>query len=351
MQWVVAITVVAELGDLTRFDNPRQLAAFVGLVPSEYSSGPARRQGGITKAGNGRARRVLVEAAWAYRHPAKVSAHIQQRIDQLAETTPGHRLESAGPALQTLSSARRARQASQRRRHRDRPRTDRLHVGDRSRRCPLSRVIDSQELGRDVGPDIGATLDDVKRRLRSTLVPRPRQAPDGSQYGGTQSTDISRINRRQYRSRLSSAPGPHASDSAACADRSMGGRSARRPRRDPRWLVIVDPIEPAGRTASYLTREVISTLGFSGGGLMIHPAAVDCKPFRRFRRDGTRRLSVSRWTVGVAHTRRRRRLRKPTSRHRVGRFGSTPGTTRMAVPRPGLDGRLQPPLREAASWP
>jgi transposase len=83
VQWVVALTVVAELGDLARFDNPRQLAAFVGLVPSEYSSGTARRQGGITKAGNGRARRVLVEAAWAYRHPAKVSAHIQQRIDQL----------------------------------------------------------------------------------------------------------------------------------------------------------------------------------------------------------------------------------------------------------------------------
>jgi transposase len=83
VQWVVALTVVAELGDLTRFDNPRQLAAFVGLVPSEYSSGTARRQGGITKAGNGRARRVLVEAAWAYRYPAKVSLHIQQRIDQL----------------------------------------------------------------------------------------------------------------------------------------------------------------------------------------------------------------------------------------------------------------------------
>jgi len=83
VQWLVAITVVAELGDLTRFDTPRQLAAFVGLIPSEYSSGASRRQGGITKAGNGRARRALIEAAWAYRHPAKVSAHIQQRIDRL----------------------------------------------------------------------------------------------------------------------------------------------------------------------------------------------------------------------------------------------------------------------------
>lgn len=83
VQWLVALTVVAELGDLTRFTSPRQLAAFVGLIPSEYSSGASRRQGGITKAGNGRARRALTEAAWAYRHPAKVSAHIQQRIDTL----------------------------------------------------------------------------------------------------------------------------------------------------------------------------------------------------------------------------------------------------------------------------
>ena len=81
--WLVAITVVAELGDLTRFTSPRQLAAFVGLIPSEYSSGASRRQGGITKAGNGRARRALIEAAWAYRHPAKVSQHIQTRIDAL----------------------------------------------------------------------------------------------------------------------------------------------------------------------------------------------------------------------------------------------------------------------------
>ena len=83
VQWIVALTVVAELGDLTRFDNPRQLAAFVGLTPSEYSTGSSRRQGGITKTGNPRARRVLVEGAWAYRYPAKISAHIQRRIDKL----------------------------------------------------------------------------------------------------------------------------------------------------------------------------------------------------------------------------------------------------------------------------
>lgn len=83
VQTVVAITVVAELGDLTRFDNPRQLAAFVGLIPSEHSSGEKRRQGGITKTGNGRARRALTEAAWAYRYNAKVSPIIQKRLERL----------------------------------------------------------------------------------------------------------------------------------------------------------------------------------------------------------------------------------------------------------------------------
>src|SRR3972149_5314399 len=85
VQWLVAITVVAELGDLTRFDSPRQLAAFVGLIPSEDSSGQARRQGGITKAGNSRARRALIEGAWAYPHPAKVSEHIQRRLGALPQ--------------------------------------------------------------------------------------------------------------------------------------------------------------------------------------------------------------------------------------------------------------------------
>jgi transposase len=81
--FIVAVTVVAEVGDLTRFDNPRQLMAYLGLNPSEYSTGFKRRLGGITKTGNGYARRVLVEGSWAYRHPAKVSRAIQLRLEQL----------------------------------------------------------------------------------------------------------------------------------------------------------------------------------------------------------------------------------------------------------------------------
>ena len=83
VQELTALTVVAELGDITRFDSPRQLAAFVGLTPSEYSSGDTRRQGRITKAGNSNARRALVEGAWAYRFPAKVSPHIRKRLEKL----------------------------------------------------------------------------------------------------------------------------------------------------------------------------------------------------------------------------------------------------------------------------
>ena len=74
---VAAATLMAELGDITRFSNPRQLMAYLGLVPSEHSSGNTRRQGGITKAGNGAARRVLIEAAWSYRFPAPGSAESQ----------------------------------------------------------------------------------------------------------------------------------------------------------------------------------------------------------------------------------------------------------------------------------
>lgn len=63
-----ALALLAEIGDFRRFDSPRQLMAFVGLVPREYSSGGKEKRGGITKTGNGHVRRILVEAAWAYRH-------------------------------------------------------------------------------------------------------------------------------------------------------------------------------------------------------------------------------------------------------------------------------------------
>jgi transposase len=77
---IAAVGVLAEIGDLSRFQNPRELMGYLGLVPSESSTGDKVNRGGITKAGNGRARRILVEAAWTYRHPARVGREKQVKL-------------------------------------------------------------------------------------------------------------------------------------------------------------------------------------------------------------------------------------------------------------------------------
>jgi transposase len=84
-----AVILVAELGDLTRFDTPRKLMSYLGLTPSEYSSGERRRQGSIAKGGNRHARRALVADAWADRYPAKVSRHLQLRLEKLPAEIQG----------------------------------------------------------------------------------------------------------------------------------------------------------------------------------------------------------------------------------------------------------------------
>lgn len=80
---IVSATIIAEIGDLKRFENPGELMSYLGLVPSEHSSGEKTRRGPITKSGNGHARRVLVEAAWAYRLPARVSRVLLKRQEGL----------------------------------------------------------------------------------------------------------------------------------------------------------------------------------------------------------------------------------------------------------------------------
>jgi hypothetical protein len=76
---LAAIVLLAELGDISRFDSPKQLMAFLGLVPSEHSSGGRRRQGAITLTGNTQARRTLVESAWSYRFPARQTKHLKAK--------------------------------------------------------------------------------------------------------------------------------------------------------------------------------------------------------------------------------------------------------------------------------
>jgi len=74
-----AMVLACEIGDWARFENPRQLMAYLGLVPTGHSSGEHERRGSITKAGNSRWRHVLIQAAWAYRHPPALSAGLKLR--------------------------------------------------------------------------------------------------------------------------------------------------------------------------------------------------------------------------------------------------------------------------------
>ncbi|MEX0828186.1 MAG: IS110 family transposase [Haliea sp.] len=82
---LAAMVLMAELGDISRFDSPRQLMGFLGLVPSEHSSGSRRRQGAITLTGNSHARRMLVESAWSYRFPARQTAHLKRKAANAPE--------------------------------------------------------------------------------------------------------------------------------------------------------------------------------------------------------------------------------------------------------------------------
>ncbi len=83
VQLIAAITLVAEIQDFWRFASPRHLMAYLGLVPGEHTSGPHRRLGAITKAGNSPARRILVEIAQHYDQPARVSPIIARRHTNL----------------------------------------------------------------------------------------------------------------------------------------------------------------------------------------------------------------------------------------------------------------------------
>jgi transposase len=86
VSFVTAVGLVAEVGDIRRFEHPRQLMAYLGLVPSEYSSGPSVRRGGITKAGNPHARRLLAEAAWAYQGIPRLGRQALYRQEALPKS-------------------------------------------------------------------------------------------------------------------------------------------------------------------------------------------------------------------------------------------------------------------------
>lgn len=99
---LAAMVLLAELGDISRFESPSQLMAYLGLVPSEHSSGNRRRQGAITRTGNTHARRMLVECAWSYRFPARQTMHIKRKAKQASEQARQYRLEGSETIVRAL---------------------------------------------------------------------------------------------------------------------------------------------------------------------------------------------------------------------------------------------------------
>jgi transposase len=120
--FIVAVTVVAEVGDVQRFADPRQLMAYLGLTPSEHSTGSSVSRGGITKAGSGLARRVLIEGAWSYRMQAPRQPEASRPDRGAAEGRARHRLERAVADVPALPPSGRGRQGQGRRHHGHRPR-------------------------------------------------------------------------------------------------------------------------------------------------------------------------------------------------------------------------------------
>ena len=208
--FLVAVTFAAEIGDVRRFDTPRQLASFLGLVPAESSTGDTIRRKGLTLAGNRRARRALVEAAWTYRYPGEGQRDLESAARRAAQARARHRLEGAGPSVRPLSPPQRHGQEAARRRGRDRPRDGRFPVGDRT--GGRARV------NSDCSPAAQTRERSTKGGELPSLVMWPGLAPDARPLdrgkprdedteGGNQPADKSLINRRlSLRSQLCAAP-------------------------------------------------------------------------------------------------------------------------------------------------
>jgi hypothetical protein len=140
--FLVAVTFAAEIGDVRRFDTPRQLTSFLGLVPAESSTGDTIRRKGLTLAGNRRARRALVEAAWTYRYPARVSETLRARLEGLPKPVRDIAWKAQVRLCARYRRLRRHGQEVACRRGCDRPRDRRFLVGDRTGgRASVNRTL------------------------------------------------------------------------------------------------------------------------------------------------------------------------------------------------------------------
>jgi hypothetical protein len=173
-----ALALVAEIGDFGRFASAEEFMAFVGLVPSERSSGEQRRQGSITKVGNAHVRRLLVESAWHARRRPTVGYQLarRQRGQDAIVIERAWRLPAAtAPAL---AADGRTRQTAAKDRRRLRPRARRLRLGDRHRSTTQESLIQPLGLEQRMRPTTRRTLAaSMRHRPPVTRDLRPRQLP------------------------------------------------------------------------------------------------------------------------------------------------------------------------------
>ena len=198
VSFVTAVGLVVEVGDIRRFDHPRQLMAFLGLVPSEYSSGPSVRRGGITKAGNPHARRLLAEAAWAYQGVPRIWPADAVPARSLAGRRVCDRVEGPTSLDVAVSETGGTRQGKTQSRHRRRPRTHRLHLGHRPGGAAAPGLSPPHQV-RQVGGIVARwrTLEVVMDVSPSTCPSLGRgSSATNHSLGGTQPADISSVNRR-----------------------------------------------------------------------------------------------------------------------------------------------------------
>jgi transposase len=175
VSFVTAVGLVAEIGDIRRFQHPRELMAYLGLVPSEHSSGPSIRRGGITKAGNPHARRLLAEAAWAYHRDTAHRPADALSPGVAAQDRVRHCLEGATAADVTVPAVGGARKSQTEGGDRDCPRADGLYEER------IGHVLIDTNMGHGAAAPGGAR---AQRRLsgRAAAPGRPdRDAREGRQ--------------------------------------------------------------------------------------------------------------------------------------------------------------------------
>ena len=168
---LTAAGLCAEIGDFARFRHPAQVMSYLGVVPSEHSSGERRRRGPITKSGSQHARRLLIEAAWHYRRPPRVGGQPRASPTRRRAGDPGAVMEGAAAAASRLAADGAAQQAPHDHRRRRRPRARRLLLGGRDRRLNTRRGTTLVERG-------GGTHGPFAQSIRETPMGSRRPVGD-----------------------------------------------------------------------------------------------------------------------------------------------------------------------------